>query len=1165
MALGTEGSSGAALRESGSRTRNGSAAGYDNLPANTLQNRAGAEESRTGRNGKKDTLTREIKTTPELQKATRAMAQELRGDLNRLIEMSKNMSEANFINMLIDSGHARYLTLTNQLTSFKPGSEGRVRAVDESALQKFLNTENGRTVTYDLMRTKLGEMQMIEGILLKNSPASRRVKNIKNGSMVNEGRRGGPLRRGARAIDEVMSKPVGTAYDRGENPIVKTRWQAAAYIAATGVVPLGLYAIYKRLNKPGETLSKEQSRVALRVAQEVQRQQVGTHGITRRTNDSEFDFFNQFYGNNIQDLQRAYTLGGRRHITRLGHASRLGDTEVRMRPTRRSDRVYNTHLAVEDREARLVALSDAVTGMQKAMGIRNQYRQPTEVTWLLEGTSSRIPGGTDLEKRALDEFVRTRYIRPRRDMDRVQNVINYYEIKNRLLEEQLNRVFAEIRDNNTDYLDQSQQRALNRKKALQSPAEIRRRTEAMERRKKGVEDGRAKLTDTVGGIKTFKEKVKEARVQIDEEEKKRGLEAAKVTLIDPATGDPIANPTIDQIRDALNAALSEMPMGGRPPGRPDIRINGMPGGQLASIPDEEIDLQDEAEQRVQDFYDTHVRRAQRAVRRFRRTMSGPPPTRAETAELQAYLAERANAEARHREFEAGITQQGWYVRREQEIAARRQLTQEVLSNITTADDTINAAVNGLRSDAMEGRRSARETLDAMPQAYRTIMDYTRRDPGGVITVDLETIALSTRTLGELQQRINEAHAIALRSVPPDPTCGWPPSEDNNADRIQLLTRAMAEARAQPAIYSPTPRYAEIINPDVWNISATRLRTTVGPAGARAIQNDMFRRARRIGRAPVTVPSITEIEDAQAAAGARFLLINSGPHLWQLNELDFTAMTTEEINAHMNSRATTRALRAAIPTEAEIDAARREAARRVSARQNALDNVLTFTQLEVEEIGREIKEITEHGIPTPRIDMIIDAQNGYIAANENLRTKLPEGSRNSMDNFLSLEAANPATDRRYLPFEAGFSGAYVNMLNEIFHYRSKDHTFRYGGLEGPEAAFLQAREMLPEAVLADRLRRRFNLEVFDPRFRGGSFRPVVEGVTINPRTRLPNPPNPNAIYEAIWSVRYNMGLLAPVRGRDPMRGRISITNDMLAGFLTEGIIFDEIDGLIDTAD
>jgi len=341
----------------------------------------------------------------------------LRTDMDQLIELKRDMPDADFRKFLTDSGHGYYLPLVDRFVEEKPGTRGRELSIKEDALKEFMSVDRGVAQAYKILQLKMQEQAMAAAIVLSHSP--NEPSNPLPGPGSVELTQGGPLRGPARAVrhwwhterrtnGRVGGDPADSAADwwagvrAGEHRgslmrlMVDTKGRLTMALGGANVAssviggltfgPIGAVAgpavvdamaALRYASRPGETLTRNISADALRTF-------LGDPSSpTRRGPDTvKIEWMKKMHNMNPQDFE----INSFGEIVRRGTIAETG--------------IDYKRTLVEN----LNGMAKIVMDFQREDNIPEHYRRAMDVDWLLNESSDRPLQGTPFEQKVMERF-----------------------------------------------------------------------------------------------------------------------------------------------------------------------------------------------------------------------------------------------------------------------------------------------------------------------------------------------------------------------------------------------------------------------------------------------------------------------------------------------------------------------------------------------------------------------------------------------------------------------------------------------------------------------------------------------------------------------------------------------------------------------------------------
>lgn len=992
--------------------------GLDGYNVNTLHRRP--KETKQGVQGETVPVPKPEVSTELAQR----FADDLHKDLQRLVNLERRYQGANFDQFLRDSGHGYYLPLYEKFVKGKKGTDLRSQSIDDAEFNKFIQTDAGLALAYQIRQYKLQEQSLAAAAVISMTQDEPDPEAIRSGSSTTK--RGGILNEIGRRIGQFMREPtVGRNYGRGltveersgrgtlwvnsKGEVVLGMGSSSVTLGTVGLViggpvgagigaaigaavPGGLAAI-ARLSRRGETIQIDTNRLALSTV-------FGDPGRSTKAgpNAAQMEWNQAFYGIDSRDYELR---GGRIRV--------------------RQDRVAGTRINARDLKQDLMGTAADLQAFQEQMPIRNEYIRPMDVSWLLDGRLVPPQQGTDFEHRLMERFdangetarrnptpppnfinnpgIRDingngRYlVNPmtgalidnpafdRTNPDVPGNVDRWRHAYQDILTDEINIVMRSIIDGEANLENDMLGEIRSRREANGPKGELaRKRKERLDKREKALGEDHEKLSPELAKLTDYQKKLQETREEI---------RVARQQLTDVLIGVTVGGaPPAD-----ANALLLGLNQVNTPGAAIDIEIGGF--GTITNIPTEEQRIRGEKDRLYgASIYPAEVARA-RADAAAHPLNTTPPDPLANEFHTQ-YAEIQAEAKAYRDSIEASA---------QERLDDAKEQIRQLRETIRNAQREVREGEEKLSK--VEGRSDAVSTLRDMSLSRTTIEGYSLPAAPPLPAIDLDTPVLGdpNTSYEEIERRINAAFAR-------NANFGWPTAENSLQEHHNEIWMAMADARAQQTI---------------------------------------------AGRAPV--PRFADATDSA---------------LFAMNIVDLMSLPWEEIRNRMDARNTSMGLGLAIPGQAEIEAIQREAADQYRIRSEEFKQVDRLVQRERQRSKGELAALDEGRSTTPELDGIERATRRYNQSVERIMDEVVDN--NDLDEFLSLQQTTAAADR-YTDYERdatrNFSQAYVNIMRTVFDHTT-DYKATWQEAEGPEASFRRNETLLSEAQLMTMLTDEFNL-------------------------------------------------------------------------------------------
>lgn len=801
----TGGSASAAVASAPGRVELAHVAGYGGLrlsrPETTYKRTEGEEVK---------VKSREHDIKPEL---AGNFSKYLHDDLNNLIGMQRDMGDAEFRNLLNESGHGYYTRLFDELTKLKSGTGGRERSIDAEKFRKYMASEPGLTMAYQVTLRKLQEAALPAGVYLQMQPPGHEPEMVEEASVTTG--KGGPIREAARKARHALNTRVDRPYERnaptrlarplgwvtgGRIPGIRSVLDVAGANAGLGLLGaalgessllggiVGLVAGSATtgtayLARRGETLNIVQSAKALRgmlgdpTSSDPGRQAANPH---------EVEFSRRFLKLDPHDIEIVGPAGAETVQIRAGATTSLEDFRS----------------LGED----LMGYAKDIIEFQASNHIRRNQIEPMDIRWLIEGADSPPQQATGLQERVMRRFRELGGVRDTAgveqktfvpatgdweptagfnaaNMDIPRNIATWNEAYTEIMMDDINTYFQGLMDQEAKPKESRDAKIAARATEYGPTTEAARlRKTEITREQEALTAGKTIVEGARGGFTTYQDHVRTQRRTIVQNERTVQSEQRKVQVI----GGPA---DIDQ---ALAQILTN------PAAAFTVRIGTEVIGALSDVHQQ---IQADINADYTGWYGANIQPDMAAAQAARAAAVTPEALAAANQDITS-LTQQASA---YREQLNTVI----FKNRLDTYNRQLNLVTGVMDRMRGARDNIETAREDLEDRDSEQRAPVERLIEGM-QRDRTAIEGWSAGP-----IDLGTNALAGETFNVLQARINAAHAAAIAMVPPVTDVGWPPGENNNPRNHERLTRAMIEARAvisEPRIAAPSGDFNTAMGP-----------------------------------------------------------------------------------------------------------------------------------------------------------------------------------------------------------------------------------------------------------------------------------------------------------------------------------------------------------------
>ncbi len=940
------------------------------------------------------------------------------GYLEKLADSRRTRTAEEFNSFVRDSGHSYLLRLYNQFVENDRKQGSDYRSVNEEKLKEFIRTDAGYETIVRMEKALLTEQAILRGVSLELTPDNPETAAIQNESYSIQGE--GVFRRWGRGASEWLGRPRGRPGGRGENKATRedTRHSVRSFLVDTrGRVLLTLTGasaggaaaavdLGNAAGRPGVALAGGLlTGVAPWVA-------AGLTYLSRRGETKE-----------IEQLPVAAEISGQLIPQEAEFAREFwGEDPDQLEPSGVGVRVVRGRVSEtanneRDIKAHLVGIAKDIRQHEQDKGTRNEFIAISDADWILRGALNAPQSNADFMRKVLAEF--------QPNHGGIQDMAGNSQQEEFPPGSGMWRANANFDSDNLNIPENFERWREAYETVLSNEIST-----VIHDIVEGKADHGARLfTDIKDKQTARKDQVEKRKALLGRQEEAFGkdrdaLDPELRKLTDYQAKVAEARATIraaEQKRqaeaDTVTIAGWTAPVGAPVGTRPTLAevqtaLNTVLSGTGATVTLENH----HPISSIEDQYTTLETQIGTAIGDQRTRTIDPIVTRIGAAE--ANLATELGATPRNKDAiraaEAAV------------VSLRAQLTAAEDAAIRFEESVLNRPQFQSAAARIEANRELISGQIARIQNEGSAMQAAQLK---LIDGALEGRGEAIGTLDALQRARETITAWGAATVPPidlgtaalatesfnellqrihaantqNNRLGWPATGDLVQEQRTQLLFAIADARGEQALagYTASPRFADAVNPNAFAMTV----------------------------------------------------------------MDLDTLPSAEIRRRMQERFASGLMTivAPVPSIAQIDAIKRDAAENYRLRTQALQGVMTDAQQARQRANGELAAIKEDGGEIPELVAVDRVAKRYSVIRDAILNAADPTQR--LNELLALgQTTDPNT--RYNDYERGGGGrlqAEVNIRRLVFGH-TDDTTARYGGEEGPEAAFRRNEALMSNDAL-----------------------------------------------------------------------------------------------------